>query len=501
MQLKLYLSFFLISVFSSQSVIAQDNKTFDEFMKLKNQQFNSFIEDKQREFDEFRRKINEDFAKLMEQGRWEVCQKHQALQQPVEKDLRPVIYDEKKDGSRKNKQHSFEAIVYEKSQNENQPKPIVPIKQNEISQNYNGFMFYGTKMKARWGDLSSFKLNGIDENSLANGFRYLTNEKYNNLLNDCLSLRDNYVLCDWAYYKLLEAISSAICGKGSNEATFLQGVLYQQSGYTMRFAVDQTQNSLYLLVKVNGVVYDVNTISVDNKTFYLFNKSKSQQLKVCNIAYTDEQDMSMSIKMLPRFEFDLSEMKEIKSQSYHMNVRSAVNKNLIDFMREYPTSYDGEDVLTKWAYYANTPVSEEIKQLVYPQLKDLLKITDKVLAVNMLLNWVQTGFVYELDDKVWGRDRAFFAEETLFYPFSDCEDRAILFSHLVRDLLGLDVVLVYYPGHMATAVCFDGEVSGDFLVINNKKYTIADPCYTRARVGRTMPELDNKMAKVILCKR
>lgn len=45
-----------------------------------------------------------------------------------------------------------------------------------------------------------------------------------------------------------------------------------------------------------------------------------------------------------------------------------------------------------------------------------------------------------------------------YYPYSDCEDRSILFARLVKDLLGLDVVLLYYPAHIATAVCFKGEV-------------------------------------------
>ena len=37
---------------------------------------------------------------------------------------------------------------------------------------------------------------------------------------------------------------------------------------------------------------------------------------------------------------------------------------------------------------------------------------------------------YGYDDEIWGKDRLFFADETIHYPFSDCEDRAILFSRL-----------------------------------------------------------------------
>ena len=116
----------------------------------------------------------------------------------------------------------------------------------------------------------------------------------------------------------------------------------------------------------------------------------------------------------------------------------------------------------------------------------------------MLLNFVQTAFVYEYDDKVWGTDRSFFADESLYYPYCDCEDRSVLFSRLVRDLLGLDVVLIYYPGHLATAVKFSSEVSGDYITYDGARYTICDPTYINAPVGMTMPDMDNASAFIVV---
>ena len=148
--------------------------------------------------------------------------------------------------------------------------------------------------------------------------------------------------------------------------------------------------------------------------------------------------------------------------------------------------------------YANTPLSQEAKSSLYPALKSVVTGKSQIDAVNRLLNFVQTAFVYEYDDKVWGYDRAFFADETLFYPYCDCEDRSILFSRLVRDLLGLKVVLIYYPGHLATAVHFSENVTGDYVAINGTRYVICDPTFIGAPVGRTMPDMDNATAKVIL---
>ena len=157
--------------------------------------------------------------------------------------------------------------------------------------------------------------------------------------------------------------------------------------------------------------------------------------------------------------------------------------------------------MTRWAYYANTPLSEETKETLYPQLKKQIANKSKVEAANLLLNWIQMGLQYAYDDKVWGHDRAFFGEESLYYPYCDCEDRSILFSHLVREILDLDIVLVYYPGHLYTAVAFNEDVPGDYIMVNGRKFTVADPTFYNANVGKTMSKMDNSKAQVILLNR
>ncbi len=156
-----------------------------------------------------------------------------------------------------------------------------------------------------------------------------------------------------------------------------------------------------------------------------------------------------------------------------------------------------DNEVSRWAVYANTPLDDIVKQKLYPSLRAAIAGKSELDAVNILLNFVQTAFVYEYDDKVWGGDRAFFSGETLYYPYADCEDRSILFSRLVRDLTELDVILVCYPGHLAAAVHFKNAVSGDYINLNGAKYVIADPTYINAPVGATMPNMNNNTATVI----
>lgn len=57
--------------------------------------------------------------------------------------------------------------------------------------------------------------------------------------------------------------------------------------------------------------------------------------------------------------------------------------------------------------YANTPLSKQAQRTLYPALKQAISGKSQYEAVSRLLNFVQTAFVYEYDDKVWGCDRAF----------------------------------------------------------------------------------------------
>ena len=118
-------------------------------------------------------------------------------------------------------------------------------------------------------------------------------------------------------------------------------------------------------------------------------------------------------------------------------------------------------------------------------------------AANILIDFVQTAFQYQTDDEQFGYEKPFFVDEVFYYPYCDCEDRSILYSYLVRTLMGLDVVLLDYPNHIATAVCFDENVSGDYLMVEGKKYVVCDPTYIGASIGNAMPQYRDVAAKVL----
>ena len=118
-------------------------------------------------------------------------------------------------------------------------------------------------------------------------------------------------------------------------------------------------------------------------------------------------------------------------------------------------------------------------------------------AVNFLLRFTQKSFDYKTDGDQFSQEKVMFPDETVFFPYSDCEDRSIMFSSLVKNLLGLKVVGLKFPNHLATAVAMSSSVSGDNFKYKGDIYTVTDPTYINANAGMTMPQYKNSNFSVI----
>ena len=76
-----------------------------------------------------------------------------------------------------------------------------------------------------------------------------------------------------------------------------------------------------------------------------------------------------------------------------------------------------------------------------------------------------------------------------------------MFTRIIRDLLDLKRILIYYPGHLASAVeLTEGHNVGDYIECKGHRYYISDGTIIGygAPVGQTMRGMDNQTAKVII---
>lgn len=482
----LFIFIAVVSLFSCE-LLAQEN---NDLIKV----YENFRQQAIRNYDNFRDRANTEYAEFMKKA-WQEFHAMPAIPKPKDETIPPVVISDDDKGKHIESKPVPIKDVVDVPQPEPQPQPVGPVKEQPTADRDIIFAFYGTSCNVRVSKDLTLRLDGCDNKTLADAWSMLADKKFDNTLRDCLKLRTKLQLCDWAYLNMLAALAESCVGKG-NEAAFLTAFLYCQSGYKMRLGSDGRK--LYLLFASKHSIYGIPYFNVDGERFYVYN-GKADKMNICGASFPDEQSLSLYITKCQLFAYSKTPERMLKSERYHdMNLTVSVNKNLIDFYNTYPTSNVNGDFMTRWAMYANTPMEKEVADKLYPEMRTRISELSQLGAVNKILNWVQTALVYEYDDKVWGGDRAFFAEESLYYPYCDCEDRSILFTRLVRDLLGLKCILIYYPGHLASAVCFTENVNGDYIMLGGQRFVICDPTYIGASVGMTMPNMDNENASVIL---
>ena len=350
------------------------------------------------------------------------------------------------------------------------------------------FDFYGAEINLKYDAafITPFPKN-VNEKTIANRWGKISNTYYGGILNQLTSLKNSMSLNDWAYYLLIKELSGKM-SYDRNTRVFAEWFLLTKSKYKVRLAYFNSK--LFLLLPSMNNIYEVPYFTFDDLKYYLVNGNEA------NI-YTYKQDYPDAIKIMnlniykPILTKNLTMTKKVNfsfnNQQHSISIN--YNKNTINLYRDYPSA--------DYKVYFDASVGLQTKESLTDELTPLLKDKSEKDAVSLLLKFVQTAFVYKTDDEQFGKEKMFFADEMFYYPASDCEDRAVLFSYLVRELMGLKVVGVRYPNHMATAVKFNNDVAGNFVHFNNEKYVICDPTYINAPIGSIMPEFINKKAVII----
>ncbi|MDC1286380.1 hypothetical protein N8198_00685 [Gammaproteobacteria bacterium] len=330
----------------------------------------------------------------------------------------------------------------------------------------------------------------INQPGLQSGFDTLAKSDYESLTADLLKIRKELRLNDWAYIQLVRQFSQRFLPKSQNSARLLSWFLLLKSDIKIRLAF--ADNEVYLLMPTQQALYGVSYFKFDNEKFYIISEhvSVSNRLYSYNGSYPKKLARSNLTGISDIITGTAFGYRDISFDygGTQFDLRVPFNKHAIDFFATYP-QMDIE-------HYFNVAISRETRQALLTQLKPLMAQLSREEAVNFLLRLVQTGFDYETDQIQFGSENYLFLEETIFYPGSDCEDRSVIFAWLVENLLGMEVIGLDFPGHVATAVLLDNP-SGEQVEYAGKVFTVADPTYIYASVGRKMSQFKNINPNVI----
>ena len=331
-------------------------------------------------------------------------------------------------------------------------------------------------------------IGNMRENAIADAYEAMCKADYKALVDDCRKVKKELNLNDWGIFLFVREASKTLC-TDENAAVVMQQFLLNELGYKSKMARRADRNQMLLFVAADCQVYGHPYFTKDGLNYYNLTSNESCQFYMCQEdSPKAKSKLNMQVNHAPALNAGMVNSVH-KNRSGSVAVSVDVPKSLMEFYGSMPQC--------DYSVYVNAEVNPSVASKVLSTLAPLVNGKSEAEAANLLINFVQTGFQYATDQEQFGYEKPFFVEELFYYPYCDCEDRSVLYSYLVRNLLKLDVILLDYPNHIATAVCFNENVSGDFVTVGGKKYVVCDPTYIGASIGKAMPQFKNVAAKVL----
>lgn len=361
-----------------------------------------------------------------------------------------------------------------------QPKPV-PVATDVLE-----ISFYGVPVSfvfdPQW---KAYRLGGgAKPESMSAFWTMMSGSKYAPTIQAIDKARSTMKLDDWGYATLWRSVAQALQPDHKAEQTLLLWFFLIKSGYDVRLGYSGAD--VHLFVGVKQDVYSTKFTKVGGQkyyaaldadrgksivSFYTYEGSYPNKLNPLDIQYAS----TGFVRELPA---QRALAFAYKGETIRLNV--SYDQQLVEYVGSFPQS--------DFPLYFDTDGSALVRHSLLPQLKKYTATMNEEEKVNFLLAFVQKAFAYKTDEEQFGYEKYFFVEESLYFPYNDCEDRAVMFAWLTHELLGIDAVGLLYPGHMTTGVVLK-RVRPEFSTVEyrSKRFVIADPTYIGATVGMAMP--------------
>lgn len=462
------------------AIYAQDN--YQEWLKKEKASYRNFLEEEDKAFSEF----------LKEE--WKAFQSLQGIkfdEKPKPVDIPVAEPDDKPAPPPPDKVKPISEVKIPEKPPEPKPKPKPVAKKTT---NLIILKFYGAPVSVNYKKDIEFSISTpLNNEVISKAWETMASSKYKLLLEQLQANRKELALNDWGYLELVDLFAKKLFPISKNEQNLFNWFIVSKSGYDTKVAYKD--DTIYFLVPSENIIYVNRFVSLNDKKYYFISMGESVDLTGQIYTYTGQYKdsdklISMKIDKVPILENETGNKNfnfDFNGKNYTVIVQ--YDQDVVTFFKSYPQ--------TELTVYFDAAVSEHAKISLLRSLKPHLQGMKEPEAVNFLLRFVQTAFDYKTDEQQFGKEKYLMLEETLYYPSSDCEDRSILFSYLVKNLLNLKVVGLDYPGHIATAVNFHSDLSGESIDFNGYKYIVCDPTFINAVAGMEMPQFKNVDPKVI----
>lgn len=452
-------------------------------------EYEAFVRQRMNDMLEFKNQRDKEFADFLKES-WELYTAVAGISKPIPGPDKPVVYTppapEKQPAKEPEKKPELPPQKQTLPKKTDKPvveKPVRPQLPPDMGKSGN-VEFFGGRYSITVPNTAIY-LSSIDENNIAEAWTILAKSNYSLLLDNCLRLKKELRLNDWGYIQLARQAGRLLSKRQTeDEITFGQAFILLQSDYKVKMA--RANGRLMIMAATDQTLYSTPYLDMGMDRYFIITNNPNERITSLN---TYRKDFASANK---RIDMNVAEEPLLMEKPYSttfsvpqkpLKVDAVVNKNVIDFYNTFPQ--------TDIPVYMYAKTGMALDNVVLPQFRAMIEGKGQVEAANFLLDFIQQAFPYATDEEQFGYEKPYFVEECFYYPANDCEDRAVLYGYLVRNLLNLDIVLLQYPGHIAAAVYFPEEVKGDYVLYNGKKYIVCDPTYINAPVGECMPQFVN----------
>lgn len=466
---------FFGSVFSQREVDSIQSAMDDDYKK--------FVEAENKRFESFREKENKEFA-LFLKSEWteytDFIQFDKPKSPPIPKD--EVAPDAPSD--------DVEVVPSDKS------KPVVqkdPDNSNEFDESdqeenvrfelSNTFELYGDEFEVGYTNDVTVKVGGITSDAISDYWSRMSNGDYSLLMSQIrkTSIANNF--SDWQVFQFVRSLSTSFHTKESEQIA-LQFFVLNQLGYDVKMAIQN--NAFILLLPIEQKVYGKYCLEIDRKRYYLWSNSNKPVQTIKEKFNANSSPINL---LAQQVSFEQGrEISRVMKLPTGQGVLFKINKAYIDYLKDFPQC--------ELVVHFNTPLTSQLKKDVHRYFDPLLENKSELEKANFLLKLMHQSFKYKTDDDQFGEEKWFFPEESIFYPFSDCEDRSVMYARLIKELTSLEIIGLSYDDHVATAIKLNKPI-GDCIDYNGGIYSVFDPSYINAQGGMSMSNYKSVRPEVI----
>jgi hypothetical protein len=347
--------------------------------------------------------------------------------------------------------------------------------------------FFGHDVAIQYDDaLAKVQLSSTDKGAIKTAWEQLAHAPHEPTLYSLNHYREKLALSDWATTRLVEQLSHAL-HDDANSRALLCWFLLAKLGYRVRAGL--SDEKLQVLFSPAQKVYALAYYLIDGERYHLLYGEADGKL------HTHQGEFDTSAAPLD-LRFSRSVLSNPPASRRDIHFRGSTLT--IDYDENRIALFATHPQIDLQHYFTAQP-AEITATSLKKQLTPLLQGMSELEKVSLLLAFVQLGLAYKLDDEQFGEENYLLPEETLHYSAADCEDRAILFAWLVRELVGTPVIGLSYPGHVSTAVSLATPPPDSTRPIKYEggNYWPADPTYIGAGVGQLMPQHRTATVEII----